>query len=53
MLTMILCRLVNIIGGVLVSGGWIYKLLGMAVSVFRRRKRNTEGMLNGRTKEDE
>lgn len=46
-------RLVNIIGGVLVSGGWIYKLLGMAVSVFRRKKRDTEGMLNGRVKGDE
>ncbi|KAI5840458.1 endoplasmic reticulum vesicle transporter-domain-containing protein [Morchella snyderi] len=46
-------RLVNIIGGVLVSGGWIYKLLGMAVSVLRRKKRDTEGMLNGRVKGDE
>ncbi|KAL0637961.1 hypothetical protein Q9L58_003039 [Maublancomyces gigas] len=46
-------RLVNIIGGVLVSGNWIYKLLGVLTGMFWRKKRDMEGMLNGRAKDDE
>ncbi|KAF8251182.1 DUF1692-domain-containing protein, partial [Wilcoxina mikolae CBS 423.85] len=38
-------RMVNIIGGVLVSGNWCYKLVDLFVEYFRRKKRSMDGMI--------
>jgi len=46
-------RLVNIISGILVGGGWAYGLFGTLAGYFRRQKRRTDGMLNGRALGDE
>lgn len=52
----LLVRLVNVVSGVLVTGGWLFQLSGWAVEVMRRRRRKSEGVLNGRshaTEDDE
>ncbi|CUS14099.1 unnamed protein product [Tuber aestivum] len=41
-------RLVNIVSGILVGGGWVYGLFGTLSGYFRRQRRRTDGMLNGR-----
>lgn len=46
-------RLVNIISGILVGGGWVYGLFSTLGGYFRRQKRRTDGMLNGRALGDE
>jgi len=47
-----LVRLANIIGGVMVAGGWIYKLtdglIGFALPGRRARRGTASSMLNGR-----
>lgn len=45
----LLVRLVNVVSGVLVTGGWLFQLSGWAVEVLQRRRRKSEGVLNGRT----
>lgn len=44
-------RLVNVVSGVIVTGGWLYQLTGWATEVLRRRRRGgySQGVLNGRT----
>ena len=55
----LLVRVVNVISGVLVGGGWCYQLAGWAREVFggRRRAGGDYGMLhggmNGNTGEEE
>ncbi|KAG0131645.1 endoplasmic reticulum vesicle transporter-domain-containing protein [Tuber indicum] len=46
-------RLVNIVSGILVGGGWVYGLFGTLAGYFRRQRRRTDGMLNGRALGDE
>ncbi|RPA89817.1 DUF1692-domain-containing protein [Choiromyces venosus 120613-1] len=46
-------RLVNIISGILVGGGWAYGLFSTLAGYFRRQRRSTDGMLNGRALGDE
>ena len=46
-----LIKIVNIIGGVLVSGNWCYRLGDIFVDYFRKKKRSMEGMLTGRSDE--
>ncbi len=42
-------RVVNVISGVLVGGGWIFQLSGWASEVWGRRRRgSTDGVLHGR-----
>lgn len=43
-----LIRIINIVGGVLVSGNWVYKLVDLFVEYFRKKKRSMDGMINGR-----
>lgn len=47
----LLVRLVNVVSGVIVTGGWLYQLTGWATEVLRRRRRGgySQGVLNGRT----
>lgn len=47
----LLVRLVNVVSGVIVTGGWLYQLSGWAVEVLNRRRRGgySQGVLNGRT----
>ncbi|KAI9793470.1 MAG: hypothetical protein M1833_000756 [Piccolia ochrophora] len=45
----LLVRIVNVVSGVLVGGGWAYQLVDWASEVWGRRKRKSEGVLNGRT----
>lgn len=47
----LLVRLVNVVSGVIVTGGWLYQLSGWAVEVVRRRRRGgySQGVLNGKT----
>ncbi|KAG8526853.1 uncharacterized protein KY384_008282 [Bacidia gigantensis] len=41
-------RVVNVVSGVLVGGGWCYQLMGWARDVVSgKRKRKSEGMING------
>jgi len=42
-----LIRIINIIGGVLVSGNWVYKLVDLFAEYFRKKKRSMDGMING------
>lgn len=51
----LLVRVINVVSGVLVAGGWLFQLSDWATEVFnRRRNRRMEGVLNGRIKgEDE
>ncbi len=45
----LLVRLVNVVSGVLVGGGWLYQLSGWVVEVVgRRRKGGGQGVLHGR-----
>jgi len=47
----LLVRLVNVVSGVLVTGGWVFQLSSWAVEVLGRRRRSMrkpEGVLNGR-----
>lgn len=46
----LLVRLVNLVSGVIVAGGWVFQLSLWAVEVFgrTRRSRKPEGVLNGR-----
>lgn len=48
----LLVRLVNVVSGVLVTGGWLFQLSGWAGEVLSRRRgrraRKSEGVLNGR-----
>ncbi|KAL7267325.1 hypothetical protein RUND412_010096 [Rhizina undulata] len=46
-------RLANIIGGVLVGGGWVYKFTGLFAGLFKKPKKNMEGMLNGKTERED
>jgi len=43
-------RLVNVVSGVLVAGGWLYQLTDWAQETWGKRKgkRKSEGMLHGR-----
>lgn len=41
-------KVVNIIGGVMVSGNWVYKLVGLFADFFRGRKRSLDGFIGGR-----
>ena len=44
----LLVRVVNVISGVLVGGGWCYQLTGWAKEVAGgRRRRKSEGMIHG------
>ena len=44
----LLVRVVNVVSGVLVGGGWCYQLLGWAREVIGgRRRRKSEGVING------
>jgi hypothetical protein len=47
----LLVRLVNVVSGVIVTGGWLYQLSGWAMEVLRRRRPAgySLGVLNGRT----
>lgn len=46
----LLVRLVNVVSGVMVTGGWLFQLSGWASEVLRRRRRGfSQGVLNGRT----
>ncbi|KAI9835059.1 MAG: hypothetical protein M1819_002611 [Sarea resinae] len=46
----LLMRIVNVVSGVLVAGGWCYQLVDWTGEVWGKRKaRMSEGMLNGRT----
>lgn len=52
----LLIRLVNVIAGVLVAGGWCYQLSDWATEVWGRRgkgKRASMGMLHGGAEKDE
>lgn len=48
----LLLRIVNVVSGVLVAGGWCYQLLDWAAGVLLGRRRRaggkSEGVLNGR-----
>ena len=47
----LLVRLVNVVAGVLVTGGWVFQLTSWAAEVLGRGRRNirkSEGVLNGR-----
>lgn len=44
----LLVRLVNVASGVLVSGGWLYQISTWLADVAGRRKRRSDGVLNGR-----
>jgi hypothetical protein len=43
-------RVINIIGGILVSGNWVYKLTGVLVTFFIKKK-SMDGMINSREAE--
>lgn len=46
----LLVRLVNVVSGVIVTGGWLFQLSSWALESFRRRRtRMSEGVLNGRS----
>ncbi|KAI9813476.1 MAG: hypothetical protein M1827_004152 [Pycnora praestabilis] len=46
----LLVRIVNVVSGILVGGGWCYQLVDWAGEVWGKRKRGkSEGMLHGRT----
>ncbi|KAI4127744.1 MAG: hypothetical protein LQ338_003055 [Usnochroma carphineum] len=52
----LLVRVVNVVSGVLVGGGWCYQLGGWAREVLRKGRRGRgggEGMLNGRVYNDD
>ncbi|KAI9705135.1 MAG: hypothetical protein M1836_006918 [Candelina mexicana] len=50
----LLVRIVNVVSGVLVGGGWCYQLVDWVGEVRgRRKKRKSEGMLHGRTVTEE
>ena len=54
--TALVVRIVNVVSGVLVGGGWCYQLLGWGREVFSgRRRKKSEGMLhgNGSVEEDD
>lgn len=46
----LIVRLVNVVSGVMVTGGWLYQLSGWLVEVVGRRRATgkSEGVLNGR-----
>lgn len=46
-------RLVNVVSGVIVSGGWVFQLSSWFSEVVNRRRarRKSEGVLNGRLHE--
>ncbi|KAL1960597.1 hypothetical protein VTO42DRAFT_7176 [Malbranchea cinnamomea] len=44
----LLVRLVNVASGVMVAGGWLFRLSDWAMEVFRKRRRISEGLLTGR-----
>lgn len=47
----LIVRLVNVVSGVLVAGGWCFQMSEWGKEVFGRRRRRamSEGVLNGRT----
>lgn len=52
----LMVRVVNVISGVLVGGGWCYQLAGWGRELLGRGRRirgGREGMLNGRVYHDE
>ncbi|EEH50048.2 uncharacterized protein PADG_06127 [Paracoccidioides brasiliensis Pb18] len=49
----LLVRLVNVMAGVVVAGGWLFHLSTWATEFISRRRRKPEGMLNGRVGEEE
>jgi len=45
--TLFAMRVVNIVGGVLVGGNWMYKLASLFADFFLRKKRDLDGVLHG------
>ena len=45
----LIIRIVNVVSGVLVAGGWLYQMMGWGRELLRKKKGGrSEGMLNGR-----
>lgn len=49
----LLVRLVNVASGVLVAGGWLFRLSTWATEAFRRRRGFSEGVLTGKHEAEE
>jgi hypothetical protein len=49
----LIMKVVNVLSGVLVAGQWGFTLTEWALSVLRKRRRKSEGVLNGRAHENE
>ncbi len=47
----LLVRVVNVVSGVLVAGGWCYQLVGWGREVLGGKRRGGEGILHGRMEE--
>ncbi len=45
----LIVRLVNVVSGVLVGGGWMYQLTELFSGYLRRRRASSMGMLHGRS----
>ncbi|PGH34562.1 hypothetical protein GX50_02645 [[Emmonsia] crescens] len=49
----LLVRLVNVMAGVVVAGGWLFQISTWAMEILKKRKGMSEGVLNGRVAGDE
>ncbi|KAH0551009.1 hypothetical protein GP486_007632 [Trichoglossum hirsutum] len=51
----LLVRIINVVSGVLVAGGWLYQMMGLGGELMGNKKKGgrSEGMLNGRAHVDE
>lgn len=48
----LLVRLVNVMSGVLVAGGWLYRISSWATEAFKRRTGFSEGVLTGKYQDE-
>lgn len=49
----LLVRLVNVLAGVVVAGGWLFQISTWAMENLKRRQGKSEGVLNGKVTGDE
>ncbi|OAX78245.1 hypothetical protein ACJ72_07451 [Emergomyces africanus] len=49
----LLVRLVNVMAGVVVAGGWLFQINMWALDIVKKRQRRSEGVLNGKLLGDE
>jgi hypothetical protein len=40
-----LIRIINVVGGVMVSGNWVYTLVDLFIDYFKKKRRSMEGMI--------